>query len=154
MAPPIPKAYMPRRLVALLTTALIASTPFMPAVAQDNWPSKPIQVIVPVGNRVNFAVPSPIVALPHIKSGKLIPLAIAQPNRSPLLPDVPTTVELGYPRLTIQAWSGILMPAGVPPAIVKRANAALHKATADPDVAAQLQKQAITIAATRACGGA
>jgi tripartite-type tricarboxylate transporter receptor subunit TctC len=97
-------------------------------------------------NRVNFAVLSPIVALPHIQAGKLVPLAITQPQRLALLPQVPTTVELGYPRLTIQAWSGMLMPAGVPPAIVKRANAALHAATADAEVVAQLQKQGVIIA--------
>lgn len=72
-----------------------------------------------LSNRVNFAVLSPIVAMSHIQAGKLVPLAIAQPKRSPLMPNVPTTVELGYPRLTIQAWSGILMPAGVAPDIVK-----------------------------------
>ena len=99
-----------------------------------------------LSNRVNFAVLSPIVAMPHIQSGKLVPLAIAQPKRSPLMPSVPTTAELGYPRLTIQAWSGVLMPAGVSPAIVKRANAALHVATSDPEVAAALQSQAIAIA--------
>ncbi|WP_422650353.1 hypothetical protein OJJOAM_003193 [Cupriavidus sp. H18C1] len=99
-----------------------------------------------LANRVNFAVLSPIVAMPHIQSGKLVPLAIAQAQRSPLMPNVPTTVELGYPRLTIQAWSGMLMPAGVSPAIVKRANAALHVAAAQPDVVAQLQKQGIIVA--------
>jgi tripartite-type tricarboxylate transporter receptor subunit TctC len=99
-----------------------------------------------VSNRVHFAVLSPIVALPHIQAGKLVPLAITQPQRLALLPEVPTTVELGYPRLTVQAWSAVLMPAGVPPAIVKRANAALHAATADPEVAARLQKQAVIIA--------
>lgn len=99
-----------------------------------------------LSNRVNFAVLSPIVAMPHIQSGKLVPLAIAQPERSPLMPNVPTTVELGYPRLTVQAWSAFLMPKGVSPAIVKRANAALHAAAAEPEVVAQLQKQAITVA--------
>lgn len=99
-----------------------------------------------LSNRVNFAVLSPIVAMPHIQAGKLVPLAIAQPNRSPLMPNVPTTVELGYPRLTIQAWSAILMPRGVSPAIVKRANAALHAAAAQPEVVAQLEKQGITVA--------
>lgn len=99
-----------------------------------------------LSNRVNFAVLSPIVAMPYIQAGKLVPLAIAQPQRSPLMPNVPTTVELGYPRLTIQAWSGVLMPAGAPAAIVKRANAALHAAAADPEVAAALQRQGIMIA--------
>ena len=99
-----------------------------------------------LANRINYAVLSPIVAQQHIQAGKLVPLAIAAPQRSPLMPNVPTTVELGYPRLTIQAWSGVLMPAGVSPAIVQRANAALHAAAADAEVAAQLQRQAITIA--------
>lgn len=100
-----------------------------------------------LANHVNYAVLSPIVALPHIQAGKLVPLAVAQPNRSPLMPNVPTTVELGHPRLTYQAWSGILMPAGVSPAIVNRVNAALSAAVTQPEVAAQLQKQAFTVAA-------
>lgn len=99
-----------------------------------------------IANRVNFAVLSPIVAMQHIQAGTLVPLAVATPQRSPLMPNVPTTAELGYPKLTIQAWSGVLMPAGVSPAIVKRANAALHAASADPEVVAQLQRQAITVA--------
>ena len=97
-------------------------------------------------NRVNFAMLSPIVALSYIEAGKLVPLAVAAPKRSPLLPNVPTTVELGYPNLTVQAWSGVLMPAGTPPAIIKRANAAIHAATADPEVIALLERQAIAIA--------
>ena len=99
-----------------------------------------------LANRINFAVLSPIVAMPHVKAGKLVPLAIAQPKRSPLVPEVPTTVELGYPKLTITAWSGVLMPAGVPAAIVERANKALHAAVSDPEVTAQLERQAIMIA--------
>ncbi len=99
-----------------------------------------------LANRINMAVLSPIVAMQHVQTGKLVPLALAQPQRSLLMPNVPTTVELGYPRLTVQAWSGVLMPAGTPAAIVRRANAALHAAAADPEVVAQLQRQAITIA--------
>lgn len=98
-----------------------------------------------LSGRVQFAVISPIVALSHMQAGKLTPLAIAAPKRSPLLPDVPTTVELGHPRLTVQAWSGMLMPAGTPPGIVRKANAALHAAAADPEVARNLQQQAITL---------
>ena len=98
-----------------------------------------------IAGRVQFAVLSPIVALSHMQTGKLTPLALAAPKRSPLLPEVPTTVELGYPRVTVQAWSGVLMPAGTPAAIVARANAALHAAANNAEVARGLEQQAFTV---------
>lgn len=61
--------------------------------------------------------------LPHINAGKLRPLAVASESRSPLLPDVPTLRELGYPGVLGTAWNGIMAPAGTPKAIVSKLNA-------------------------------
>ena len=58
--------------------------------------------------------------LPHIKSGKLTALAVASPQRSPLLPDVPTFAEAGGGKYSADAWYGVLAPAGVPDAVVQR----------------------------------
>jgi len=68
-----------------------------------------------------------VVALPHIKAGKLKAIAVLTPRRSPLLPDVPTAVEAGYKDVAISPWFGFGGPAGLPLDIVKRSNAALVK---------------------------
>jgi tripartite-type tricarboxylate transporter receptor subunit TctC len=71
-------------------------------------------------------------SLPNIKAGKLRPIAIAGATRDPELPDVPTVIEAGYPKLQAPFWLGVVAPAGTPPAIVKKLNAALRDALNDP----------------------
>ena len=68
--------------------------------------------------------------LPHIESGKLRPLAIAGAQRSPKLPDVPTTMEIGYPDLQAPFWLGVVAPVGTPPGIVDKLNFALRESLA------------------------
>jgi tripartite-type tricarboxylate transporter receptor subunit TctC len=65
--------------------------------------------------------------LPQVQSGKLHALAVASPQRSPLLPDVPTFEESGIKGYSADAWYGLLAPAGTPPEIVAK----LTKASAD-----------------------
>jgi tripartite-type tricarboxylate transporter receptor subunit TctC len=71
-------------------------------------------------------------SLPHIESGKLRALAIAGAQRSPKLPGVPTTVEIGYPALQAPFWLGVVAPAGTPAAIIDKLNAALRESLAPP----------------------
>ena len=71
-------------------------------------------------------------SLPHIESGTLRPLAIAGAQRSAKLPDVPTTVEIGYPDLQSPFWLGVVAPAGTPPPVVDKLNAALRESLAPP----------------------
>ena len=66
--------------------------------------------------------------LPQIKAGKVIPVATTGAQRSPVLPDVPTIAESGYPSIVAIGWGGIMAPAGTPDAVVERLNAAV-KAT-------------------------
>ena len=65
--------------------------------------------------------------LPHVESGKLRVLAVADERRLPQLPDTPTTLEAGFGKLQASYWVGILVPAGTPPAIVDRLNAAINE---------------------------
>jgi tripartite-type tricarboxylate transporter receptor subunit TctC len=67
------------------------------------------------------------ILLPHIEAGKLRPLAMAAEVRSPLLPEVPTTVESGYPKLLASFWSGLLAPAGTPTSIIDKLNGAVNE---------------------------
>ena len=62
-------------------------------------------------------------ALPHLRAGKLRALAIASKTRSPILPDVPTMSESGYPEIEADSWLGMLVPARTPKNLV----AALHR---------------------------
>ncbi|CAN7697725.1 tripartite tricarboxylate transporter substrate-binding protein [Bradyrhizobium sp. LjRoot220] len=67
-------------------------------------------------------------ALPHVQSGAIRALATTGPQRSPLLPDVPTVREAGYPALEAIEWFGIFVPAHTPAETVKRLNAAIRAA--------------------------
>lgn len=77
-------------------------------------------------------------AMPHVKAGKLRALAITSKERSPLLPDVPTVAESGFPGFEVQSWFGLSAPAGTPPAVIKRLNTALNAALNAPDVKQRL----------------
>ena len=66
-------------------------------------------------------------AAPHIKAGKLRALALVAPQRSSVLPDVPTVAEAGLPRFEVTTWYGILAPAGTPRPVVERLNGELGK---------------------------
>jgi tripartite-type tricarboxylate transporter receptor subunit TctC len=77
---------------------------------------------------------------PLIKDGKVRPLAVARPTRWPPLPDVPTLKESGFPDFVIDAWTGVVAPAGTPPAVVERLNAAIRDGLASTDMQANLAK--------------
>ena len=72
-------------------------------------------------------------ALPHIKSGKLRPLAVTGAKRDPLLPDVPTMVEAGVPGYESGVWFGLAVPAATPKEEIARINAAAIKGTKSPE---------------------
>jgi len=75
-----------------------------------------------------------------IHSDKLSVLAVSSPKRVPLLPDVPSIAEAGYPKAEFSFWVGLSVPAKTPRAIVDKLHAATEKALGDPDVAAKLAK--------------
>ena len=80
-------------------------------------------------------------ALPNINSNKLRALAITSAKRSPLLPNVQTLVELGYPKVVIQNWQGFIAPAGTPKEIITKLNKALNKVLLDPSMREKITSQ-------------
>ena len=74
------------------------------------------------------------VALQHIRSGKLVALAVTGPVRAADLPDVPTVAEAGYPAVEQAPWTALIGPAGLPPAVVARLSAALSDVLADAEL--------------------
>lgn len=77
------------------------------------------------------------VLLPLVKAGKVKALALFSPERTPLLPDLPTTKELGFPGLVMENWYGVLLPAGTPTAERDRLEKALFAVIATPSVKAR-----------------
>jgi tripartite-type tricarboxylate transporter receptor subunit TctC len=80
-------------------------------------------------------------ALPSIKGGKLRALAITSKTRSPLVPDVPTMAEAGFPTVEVLNWQGLIGPKGLSPDIVKVLNATANKALQDPELRAAMLAQ-------------
>lgn len=78
------------------------------------------------------------IVISHIKAGKLRALAVANPTRSPLLPDVPTIAEAGVPGYEFSTWGAILAPKGTPKPIIDRLHAEVVKAVNDPTVRERL----------------
>jgi tripartite-type tricarboxylate transporter receptor subunit TctC len=74
------------------------------------------------------------IVAPHIKTGRLKPIAVTGETRLAVLPDVPTFQELGYPAVKLTSWQGITVAAGTPAEVVRKLNAALVKVLQFPDV--------------------
>jgi tripartite-type tricarboxylate transporter receptor subunit TctC len=78
-------------------------------------------------------------AQPHVKAGTVRPLAISRIDRSSLYPDLPTMDEAGIKGFNLDAWAGLVAPAGMPPAIVMKLNGALRNIIDSPDTKAKLK---------------
>ena len=91
-----------------------------------------------VAGRVDFFFSPVLVAQPLIKGGQLAALAVSSARRSTALPEVPTTVEAGYPNSDYEFWLGFFLPAKTPPDIVERLYQEIRKAKEHPDVKAKL----------------
>jgi tripartite-type tricarboxylate transporter receptor subunit TctC len=89
-----------------------------------------------LGGRIHMYFGPVVNLLPHIREGKVRPLATTSATRYPDLPDVPTVAESGFPQLELNAWTGILAPAGTPAAVISTLNAAVN----DGLRSAELQK--------------
>ena len=74
----------------------------------------------------------------HLASGKMLPLAVAERQRTKLMPNVPTLIELGYKDLDVSAWMGLLGPKGLPADIVRALNGHFNEILKMPDVVARM----------------
>ena len=82
--------------------------------------------------------------VPMVKAGQIRALAVTTRNRSPLLPDVPSVVELGLPQLVAENYFGVSGPAGLPADVVDRLSRTLTTITADPALVKRLEELGIT----------
>jgi tripartite-type tricarboxylate transporter receptor subunit TctC len=96
-----------------------------------------------IGGQVDFVFVDLAAGLPHIKGGRVRALAVASANRLGALPDLPTFSEEGFPGFEAYAWQGIVMPAGVPPAVVERFSRALRETMRDEGLRTQLRNAGV-----------
>ena len=87
-----------------------------------------------VGGRVQIMFDAAPSLIAHIRSGRLRVLAAASAQRNPLLSDAPTFAELGYPKVAVSLWYGLLAPAGTPRPAIERLNREVVKALQSADI--------------------
>ena len=97
-----------------------------------------------MGGQVQFAVDTVVASTPLIKAGKIKPIAALSPQRLPLLPNVPTVAESGYPGFDMGSWFAFVGPAGLPAPVQKK----LEKALADTMASAEFRKKLVDLGLT------
>lgn len=101
-----------------------------------------------MGGQVQVAVDTVVATTPLIKAGKIRPIAALGPQRLPLLPQVPTVAESGYPGFAMDTWFAFLAPAGLPAPIQRK----LEKALADTMAEPAMKKKLVDIGLSPAWG--
>jgi tripartite-type tricarboxylate transporter receptor subunit TctC len=90
--------------------------------------------------RADYFVAPTFGVIPHLKEGRLVALAMGSQRRSKLLPDVPTSAELGYVNSDYHFWIGALISGKTPPALAERIHMEITKAVQSPDVQERFAK--------------
>jgi tripartite-type tricarboxylate transporter receptor subunit TctC len=114
----------------------------MPGVAIFYKSSNEMLVSV-IGGQTLFAIADGPPTIPMLKGGKVRALAVTGNERLAELPDTPSMAEAGLPEVDIRLWSGVFVPAGTPPAIVKKLEGAARAAIRDPGVQERLKAMAV-----------
>jgi tripartite-type tricarboxylate transporter receptor subunit TctC len=99
-----------------------------------------------VSGQVDLLVVQAAVALPQVRAGTVKAIANLSPQRSKVIPDIPTSDETGVPGLYMSGWFGFFAPKGTPPDVIARLNAAMVEALADPAVAKRFAELGLDIA--------
>jgi len=80
-----------------------------------------------IGGQIDMLVASAPSLLAQVKSQKIRALAVTNANRSEVIPELPSTSELGYPNSTVELWWGVLAPAQTPPDIIEKLSQAINQ---------------------------
>jgi tripartite-type tricarboxylate transporter receptor subunit TctC len=95
-----------------------------------------------IGGQIELGFETTSVTLSHVRDGSMRPLGVATAHRLPELPDVPTLIESGVPDFVAGSWIGIMAPAGTPPDVVDKLNAAINQGLKTPKLQARLKQLA------------
>jgi tripartite-type tricarboxylate transporter receptor subunit TctC len=125
-----------------LNTAIFLNATKLDMVAVP-YGGQPPGIIDLMANRVQFKIASIGLVAQHVNSRALKALAVLGTTRSPLLPNVPTVTEAGYPEINVVAWYGYAVSRGVPQPVVDKIAAGFNEALRAPKVREALEKQAL-----------
>src|SRR5690606_28677596 len=92
-----------------------------------------------IGGQVDLILADLGLGLPQIAAGNIVPLAVSSPQRSRLMPDVPTFAELGYDDVVLQGWTGVAAPKGIPDDVVQWWTKHILAALESPDFAGKIR---------------
>jgi tripartite-type tricarboxylate transporter receptor subunit TctC len=87
-----------------------------------------------IRGRIDYMCDQILNAAPQVRAGRVKAYGVSAPERSPALPDVPTTKEGGLPEYQLSAWQAMFGPKGIPPIVVEKINNALSTALDDESV--------------------
>lgn len=107
------------------------------------YKGQPPAILDLFADRIHLMFASIGLVAQHVQDKKLKALAVIGPKRSPLLPDIPTMAEAGYPAINVVPWYGFAVPKDVPQPVVDKIVAGVNEALKDPNVRSLLEKQAL-----------
>src|SRR5580700_10857082 len=103
------------------------------------YKSSPPAIEDVIAGRVSMMIADFTVAMPHVSAGQVRALAVTRIKRSALFPDMPTLDEAGIKGFNLDAWAGLVAPAGTPPDVIATLNGALRKIIDSPEVQAKFK---------------
>lgn len=98
-----------------------------------------------LAGRVDLLFDAVITAMPYVREGRLVAIAMASKTRSAMMPEVPTMIEAGYPGVENDNWLGLFVVAGTPKTLVERLNHEFVRATRDPEVSRNLTERGLDV---------
>ena len=125
----------------IVMTAMLASQAGMQLV-HIPYKSEPPAITDLLSGTIQVMISSYATVAPHLREGKLRALVTTLPNRSPLMPEVPSIVEAGFPKFTVSPWAGMFGPARMPKDVAERLNRELNALLGRQEVRDSLAKQA------------
>jgi tripartite-type tricarboxylate transporter receptor subunit TctC len=125
----------------IVMTAMLASQANM-QLLHIPYKSEPSAITDLLSGTIHVMISSYATVAPHVREGKLRPLVTTLPNRSPLLPEVPSIVEAGFAKFSVVPWAGMFGPARMPREVTERLNRELNALLRRGDVRESLLRQA------------
>lgn len=125
----------------IVMTAMLTSQAGMELVHVP-YKSEPPAITDLVSGNVQVMISSYSTVVPFLREAKLRPLVTTLPNRSPLMPEVPSIIEAGFPKFSVSPWAGVFGPARMPKDVTERLNRELNALIQRADVREALLKQA------------
>lgn len=121
---------------------------WLATMAKVNWIHVPYKGGAPVATSLvagetQSSISTIGIVLPHIKSGRLRPIAVSSDKQSTILPQLPTIAASGVPGYEMNPWTGLFAPAGTPRAIIDRLHTEVNKTLTRPEFVKQLADQAV-----------